>query len=183
MKRSNRRRCPLLAQSRHCSLHRTCLLLAQSRHDGLRRTRPLSGVKRTSVCQRLGKRSAWARPYNKMSAAANRKPTAHPKIASCRSFRCRISELSRTDRNRNVMRNVVAVLDFAAHVLSPGSGPPAARRFDQRRTTARASGVGKGTMLALFADRPVETFMPKASSSCVMSSMTLIMPTHTMAGR
>jgi hypothetical protein len=36
------------------SLHRTCLLLAQSRHDGLRRTRPLSGVKRTSVCRRLG---------------------------------------------------------------------------------------------------------------------------------
>jgi hypothetical protein len=43
--------------------------------------------------------------------------------------------------------------------------------------------LGKGTMLALFADRPVESFMPKASSSCVMSSMTLIMPTHTMAGR
>ena len=31
-----------------------CPLLAQSRHPGLRRTRPLSGVKRTSVCQRLG---------------------------------------------------------------------------------------------------------------------------------
>jgi hypothetical protein len=56
------------------------------------------------------------------------------------------------------MRDVVAVLDFAAHVLSPGKMPAAsAWRFDQRRNyRTRASGVGKGTMLALFADRPVE---------------------------
>jgi len=86
------------------------------------------------------------------------------------------------------VRNIFAVLfDFAAHMFSPGKiagrQPPAAGRFDQRRTTAHASGLGKGTMLALFADGPVESFMPRASSSSVMSSMTLIMPTHTMTGK